>query len=112
MTVSEDVAQGSSPNLAIARAVTMLREDRGLTVDQLAVYAGLNRASMYRKLKGEAGWKATDVAALASYFGVQPNDLFSGRPIGGGTPRTSPKRVKSSPGARDLTHGSQATTPG
>jgi transcriptional regulator with XRE-family HTH domain len=69
------------PNAAISQSVTQLRESRGLTVDQLAVYSGLNRASLYRKLKGEAGWKATDVAALAKYFYVQPNDLFSGRPF-------------------------------
>lgn len=78
MTQSEDA--GDPVNLAIAEAVTALRLREGVTVDQLAVYAGLNRASLYRKLKGEVGWKATDVAALSRYFGVEPNDLFSRTP--------------------------------
>jgi DNA-binding XRE family transcriptional regulator len=80
VTVSS--SETSDPtNLAIARAVNQLREARDLTVDQLAVYAGLNRASLYRKLKGDYGWKATDVAALAKFFAVEPNDLFSGKPV-------------------------------
>lgn len=78
MTASSD--QRVSANAAMSAVVTALREERGLSVDQLAVYAGLNRASLYRKLKGEAGWKLTDVEALTSYFHVQPNDLIYGPP--------------------------------
>ncbi len=91
MTVTSDT--GSPVDRAIATAVNALREDRGLSVDQLAVYAGLNRASLYRKLKGDYGWKATDVALLARYFDVEPNDLFSGKPVGGG-PRDDEDRPK------------------
>lgn len=76
MTVSSESADRT--NLAIAAAVNQLREDHGVTVDQLAVYAGLNRASLYKKLKGEFGWKATDITALARYFSVLPGDLFAG----------------------------------
>lgn len=78
MTQSEDAADAT--DRAIAAAVAAFRQKRGVTVDQLAVYSGLNRASLYRKLKGEVSWKATDIAALSRYLEVEPNDLFSGDP--------------------------------
>jgi DNA-binding phage protein len=72
------VTEEAETNRAIAAAVDLLAQEKGVNVEQLAVYAGLNRSSLYRKLKGEYGWKAADVAALAKYFGVQPGDLFTG----------------------------------
>lgn len=80
-TTTKTPTRHDDPNAAIATAVTLLLADRDVTVEQLAVYAGLNRSSLYKKLKGEFGWKATDIAALATYFRVQPGDLFTGADV-------------------------------
>lgn len=101
MTASSE-PQPDPVNLAISTAVNQLREERGVTVDQLAVYAGLSRASLYNKLRGEFGWKATDIAALARYFGVEPNDLFSGNPIS--RPRRNPRRKGEGATSNSQTH--------
>lgn len=82
-------------NRIIATAVDLLAQERGVNVEQLAVYAGLNRSSLYRKLKGEYGWKAADVAALAKYFGVRPGDLFMGADVLRRKHRTSAAAVSS-----------------
>lgn len=39
---------------------------------------GIHRASVFAKLKGEASWKASEVASLARYFDVSVSDLFDG----------------------------------
>lgn len=98
-----------SPNAAFSQAVLRLKDERGLTVDQLAVFSGLNRASVYRKLKGEAGWKLTDIAALAEFFHVQPGDMLAGGysiPRPRGNRRSAPATVNGGPGGverhRDL----------
>jgi transcriptional regulator with XRE-family HTH domain len=78
MTATKPMRTTTDPNHAISIAVDLLRERKGVTVEQLAVYAGVNRSQLYRKLKGETGWKATDIARLADYFSVLPGDLFTG----------------------------------
>lgn len=47
------------------------------TVD-LAPIIGIGKTRVFAKLKGEAMWKASEVEAVADYFGVSVGDLFSG----------------------------------
>ena len=67
----------------ISRSVDLLIDRNDVTVERVAASTGLSRAGLYRRLAGDSPWKASDVAALAAYFGVLPNDLFFGAPIAG-----------------------------
>ena len=70
-------------DVRISKSVSVLMEHLDVSAERVAVAIGVSRAAIFRKLAGENGWKATDVDALARYFRVTPNDLFSGDPLPG-----------------------------
>jgi hypothetical protein len=85
---SARVLQHQSEDTAISAAVYKLLQLRDESVADLAYHTRISTASLYRKLGGQASWKATDLGAVARHFSVQPGDLFAGtditgRPTGG-----------------------------
>lgn len=76
-------ASPSSPeDASIAAAVWHLMEAADETVSDLAYHTRISPASLYRKLGGQAAWKATDIGRVARHFQVSPGDLFAGAPAG------------------------------
>lgn len=71
---------------AISAAVTALLADRGESVSDLAYHTRISVASLYRKIGGQAGWKAADVGTVARHFGLLPGDLFTGAQVSGRIP--------------------------
>lgn len=67
-----------SEDAAISAAVDALLFDRDESVSDLAYHTRISVASLYRKLGGQASWKAADLGAVARHFGVRPGDLFLG----------------------------------
>jgi hypothetical protein len=85
---SARVLQHQSEDAAISAAVYKLMTMRDESVADLAYHTRISTASLYRKLGGQASWKATDLGSVARHFSVQPGDLFAGtditgRPTGG-----------------------------
>jgi hypothetical protein len=77
-----------SEDAAISAAVYKLLSLRNESVADLAYHTRISTASLYRKLGGQASWKAADLGAVARHFSIQPGDLFAGtditgRPTGG-----------------------------
>ncbi len=68
----------ASEDTAISAAVTTLLDRHGMSVADLAYHTRISTTSLYRKLHGEASWKAKDVGALARHFHVRVGDLYNG----------------------------------
>lgn len=81
MTTAAEASPPLSADAAISAAVDVLRHQRGESVSDLAYHTRISIAALYRKLAGEAAWKAADVDAMAKHFGVQPGDLWRGPDI-------------------------------
>jgi DNA-binding XRE family transcriptional regulator len=64
-------------NETITRTVRALRSAHQIDASELARHLGISRQSFYNRLNG-APWLASEVAALADYFGVGVEDLYSG----------------------------------
>lgn len=69
----------------IAAAVRALAAGRGVRTVDLAPVIGVGKTRIFAKLKGEAVWKASEVDAVARYFGVSVGDLFDGLGLFGET---------------------------
>lgn len=69
----------------ISAAVRALAAGNGLKNAEIAPILGIHRSSVFAKIKGETSWKASEVAALARYFGVPVGDLFDGLGLFGET---------------------------
>lgn len=79
--------RATSEDAAISAAVHALLADRGESVADIAYHTRISVASLYRKLGGQAGWKAADLGAVARHFGLLPGDLFQGSAVKGGANR-------------------------
>lgn len=76
--VDMPASHAASEDAAISTAVTTLLDRHGMSVADLAYHTRISTTSLYRKLNGEASWKAKDVGALARHFGVRVGDLYGG----------------------------------
>ena len=57
--------------------IVRLRKERGLTQEQLAEYTGLTRSAIAKYERGLVeNMTATNIQALASFFGVRPSYLM------------------------------------
>ena len=65
----------------IASSVRQLLAARELAIADLSYHTGLPMSTVYKKLNGGQAWKSADIARVALYLGVSPNDLFSGHPL-------------------------------
>jgi hypothetical protein len=68
----------SPEGIAIFAAVRALLDERGKSVVDLSHHTRISVASIYRKLGGQAAWKAADIGVVARHLGVAPGDLFDG----------------------------------
>lgn len=89
---NHDDQRKADPNDTIRRAVRALRSAHQVDATDLARHLKISRQSFYNRLNGAAPWLATEVAALADYFGCSVQDLYDGtvhltRPL---TTRTTP----------------------
>lgn len=75
---NDDPSPPSPEDANISAAVQLLMDQRDETVTDLAYYTRISVASLYRKLGGQAAWKAADIGRVARHFGVSPGDLFAG----------------------------------
>lgn len=75
-----------SEDAAISAAVHALLAESGESVADLAYHTRISVASLYRKLGGQASWKAADLGAVARHYGVMPGDLFRGPEVTGRPP--------------------------
>ena len=62
----------------ISAAVRALAAGRGIRNSDLAPILGAGKTATFAKLKGEAPWKAAEVAALADFFEVSVGELYDG----------------------------------
>lgn len=66
-----------TPDETLARAVRLLRRERGLTQPQLAAKAGIGEATVKRIERGDGARRST-VRALARALGVRESELIEG----------------------------------
>ncbi len=66
----------ASVNSALAKRIALLRQDAGLTLEQLAEQSGVSRAMISKIERCEASPTATLLAKLANAFGVSLSSLF------------------------------------
>lgn len=92
MTAGPPRPRDPGEDAKISAAVRALLAAHGESVADLAYHTRISAASLYRKLNGEASWKATDVGVVAGHYRLPPGDLFSGLPIAGGDPETGDRR--------------------
>ena len=64
--------------LKFGRRITYLREQQGLTIDELALRSGLAVDEITRIEKGEIDFQLTAIYALARGLGVKPARLMEG----------------------------------
>ena len=85
MSEAVDAQSNRSPSAdqRIAAAVRALAAGRGIKNSELAPIIGTSRATVFAKVKGDAPWKAEEIEAVATYFGVTVGDLFGGLGIFG-----------------------------
>ncbi|MCL6423871.1 helix-turn-helix domain-containing protein [Brachybacterium sp. JHP9] len=62
----------------ISASAKALMAARGIRTEELALAIGISRNPMFAKLRGSSAWKASEVAAMADYFGVGLDALFEG----------------------------------
>jgi len=93
-----------SEDAAISAAVDALLFDRDESVSDLAFHTRISVASLYRKLGGQASWKAADLGAVARHFGVTPGDLFLGVDVTGRPTGSRSKAAVSAQGSAGNTH--------
>jgi hypothetical protein len=62
-----------------ARVHQLLWEQRKTQRD-LYVELGVTRFTLHKKMRGEVGWSASDIAVAAEVLGVTPNDLYGWDP--------------------------------
>ena len=99
--VSPIFPTGDQTDETVRRTVRALIEGRGLSRDDAASLAGIDRATLYRRLAGKGSqqaFKAGEVAALARVLNVKVSDLYEGL---GGTfvpPPVPPTDGPASPG--------------
>ena len=74
----------ASEDAAISAAVTRLLEEHGESVSDLAYHTRISTTSLYRKLGGQAAWKAADIGAVARHYFIRAGDLFAGDQVGAG----------------------------
>lgn len=83
------------PNEVIRVTVRALRSAHQVDALELAQQLGVSRQSIYNRLNGHAPWLASEVAALADFFGCDVQDLYDGtvrigRPLMNRTTATPP----------------------
>lgn len=79
----------------IAATVRALASGRDESVEYVALRCGMTRSQLYDRLNGTSPWKAAEIEALASHFGVEITELYDG--MGGKFgPPSSPTRASSS----------------
>lgn len=78
MTTAQSPRVVPEDDAAISSAVQALLAQRGEAVSDLAYHTRISVASLYRKLGGQAAWKAADIGAVARHYGLRPGDLFLG----------------------------------
>lgn len=72
---------GDQADETVRRTIDALVKGRGLTVEQAADMARINRATLYRRLGGKGSrqaFKAGEVAALARVLRVQIPEIYGG----------------------------------
>lgn len=62
---------------AFGRRVALLRRERGLSQERLALDAGLDRSYMGRIERGEVSVSLDKIWGIADALGVAPGDLFA-----------------------------------
>lgn len=77
---------------AISAAVWALLSDHDEKVADLAHFTRISVAGLYRKLGGQAAWKAADIAAVAGHYRLDAGELFRGAQVTGGRRGRSPIR--------------------
>lgn len=79
-TVAVDVhgEDKPDPNEVIRVTVRALRSAHQVDALELAQHLGVSRQSIYNRLNGHAPWLASEVAALAEFFGCEIQDLYNG----------------------------------
>jgi hypothetical protein len=68
----------TSVDQAAGKVVRLLALHRDETVEDAATAANIGRDTMYRRLRGQGGWKASELAALAAHFGVPITVFYDG----------------------------------
>jgi Helix-turn-helix domain len=61
--------------MALVRAVTALREDKGFTNQELVERAGMSASYYYTRLRGDAPFDTNDIEHLASALGTHPHEI-------------------------------------
>lgn len=65
-------------DLAVSRVVKMLLAYRGETQAALAQATGLGRKTVIRRMSGERGWSAAELATLSKHFEVPVSVFYDG----------------------------------
>lgn len=60
----------------IGGAVRAMREAQGLTIEQLAMLAGIDRGNLSRMECGKAGWRVEHVAMIADAMKAKTSEII------------------------------------
>lgn len=61
--------------MALVRAVSALRDDSGLTNQELVERAGMSASYYYARLRGDAPFDTNDIEKLAAALGTHPHEI-------------------------------------
>ena len=55
--------------------VRMLVAQRRCKPEDLYTYLGMGKSAYYERMRGHARWTLSEVAGVAEFFGIEPDDL-------------------------------------
>lgn len=101
--VSPIFPTGDQADETVRRTIDALIKGRGFTRDEVANLAGIDRATLYRRLAGEGSrqaFRGGEIAALARVLNVKVADIYEGL---GGVFVPPPGPPDGTPGRSDVT---------